>query len=96
MRVTVIGQGYVGLTVAIGAAEVGHDVVGLDLDKELIENLLKGITFIPGITEKSIKKLALSIAFQSLEETINMEIINWDKNMVYDERAVSVKEHNYN
>jgi UDP-N-acetyl-D-glucosamine dehydrogenase len=57
MRVTVIGQGYVGLTVAIGAAEVGHDVVGLDLDKELIENLLKGITFIPGITEKSIKKL---------------------------------------
>ena len=48
------------------------------------------------VEEKAIKKLALSIAFQSLEETINMEIINWDKNMIYDERAVSVKEHNYN
>ena len=47
------------------------------------------------IDEKDIKKLALSIRFQPLEETINQEIINWDKQYIYDVRNQSVKEHNY-
>jgi hypothetical protein len=46
------------------------------------------------VTEMSIKKLALSIEFQALEETINMEIINHMENE-YDMRSKSVKEHNY-
>ena len=32
MRVAIIGQGYVGLTIAIGAAGVGHSVVGFDVN----------------------------------------------------------------
>ena len=31
MRVAVIGQGYVGLTISVGALSAGHDVVGVDL-----------------------------------------------------------------
>jgi UDP-glucose 6-dehydrogenase len=31
MNLSVIGQGYVGLTVAISAAENGHMAIGLDL-----------------------------------------------------------------
>ena len=47
------------------------------------------------VTEKSIKKLALSIRFQPLEETINMEIINYNNMTIYDDRLENVKEHNY-
>jgi UDP-N-acetyl-D-glucosamine dehydrogenase len=32
-RVTIIGQGYVGLPLAVEAAEAGHEVVGLDIDE---------------------------------------------------------------
>ncbi len=47
------------------------------------------------VDEKDIKKLALSIRFQPLEETINQEIINYDNQIIYDERVQRVKEHNY-
>jgi hypothetical protein len=47
------------------------------------------------IDEKEIKKNALSIRFQPLEETINQEIINYNNEIIYDNRAESVKLHNY-
>ena len=47
------------------------------------------------IDEKEIKKMALSIRFQPLEETINQEIINYNNETIYDERSQSVKVHNY-
>ncbi len=47
------------------------------------------------VDEKDIKKLALSIRFQPLEETINQEIINYNNETIYDERSKSVKIHNY-
>ena len=57
MKVTVIGQGYVGLNLAIGAARAGFNVTGLDIDKNLVLDLLEGKTVIPGITQRTIKKL---------------------------------------
>jgi len=44
MQVTVIGQGYVGLPLAIAACRAGHQVVGLDTDVHKIEQLSKGIS----------------------------------------------------
>ncbi|MDP9387001.1 MAG: nucleotide sugar dehydrogenase [Actinomycetota bacterium] len=38
-RVVVVGQGYVGLPVAMRAVEVGHDVVGYDVDDERVKRL---------------------------------------------------------
>ena len=38
MKVAIIGQGYVGLNIAIAAASNGHKVIGLDKDAELIKN----------------------------------------------------------
>ena len=46
MKLAVIGQGYVGLTLSIGAANAGHKVVGLDINKDLINKLLRGSSFI--------------------------------------------------
>ena len=57
MNVSVIGQGYVGLTISIGAANAGHEVVGFDINDKLIQNLLEGNTFVPGISKDEILNL---------------------------------------
>ncbi len=43
MKVTVFGIGYVGLVQAAVLAEVGHDVVCVDVDQNKVDNLKKGI-----------------------------------------------------
>lgn len=48
-RVAVLGQGYVGLPLAIRAVEVGFDVVGFDVDKTRIDALRKAETFIDDV-----------------------------------------------
>ena len=42
MKITVIGTGYVGLVTGACFAEVGHDVVCLDIDKDKIDRLNRG------------------------------------------------------
>ena len=54
MRVAIIGQGYVGLTIAIGAAGAGHEVMGLDLNSELVSQLNSGISHIEGISDSAL------------------------------------------
>ena len=39
MKVSIIGQGYVGLTLAVTAAKSGYEVVGFDVNKDLIKDL---------------------------------------------------------
>ena len=65
-------------------------IISLLLDNELTISILN-----ENMDEKYIKKLALSIKFQPLEETINQEIINWNNKLIYDDRSNNVKEHNY-
>ncbi|GGW72850.1 UDP-glucose dehydrogenase family protein [Alteromonas halophila] len=52
MKVTVFGVGYVGLVQAAVFAEVGHDVVCVDVDENKIDDLKNGIIpiFEPGLT----------------------------------------------
>jgi UDPglucose 6-dehydrogenase len=52
MKVTVFGIGYVGLVQAAVLAEVGHDVMCIDVDETKVENLKKGNIPIyePGLT----------------------------------------------
>ncbi len=55
MRVAIIGQGYVGLTIAVGAAGVGHEVIGFDVNKELVSQLNSGVSHIEGISDSALK-----------------------------------------
>ena len=52
MKVSVIGQGYVGLTIAMGAAAVGHRVIGLDVNEKLISQLSQGNSYVPGVNKE--------------------------------------------
>jgi len=54
MRVAVIGQGYVGLTISMGAVSAGHDVVGIDLSEALVRELSLGKSHIEGIADSDI------------------------------------------
>lgn len=58
-NLVVIGQGYVGLPMALRAAEVGHKVLGLDLNASVIDALNAGISHIGDISND---ELAAGIA----------------------------------
>lgn len=51
MRVAIIGQGYVGLTIAVGATRAGHTVLGFDDNKSLVAKLNAGTSHIEGIKD---------------------------------------------
>lgn len=57
MKVTIVGQGYVGQSIAVAASESGHEVVGFDINADLISDLNEGNSFVPGIEKKVILDL---------------------------------------
>jgi len=54
MRVAIIGQGYVGLTIAVGAAGAGHNVVGFEVNEGLAAALNSGVSHIEGISDNTL------------------------------------------
>jgi len=48
-RLVVVGQGYVGLPLALRAVEVGFDVVGYDADPERVKRLAAGSSYVEDI-----------------------------------------------
>lgn len=54
-KVVIVGLGYVGLPLAIRAAEVGHQVVGVDLDVSKIESLRQGVSYVGDVSETRLK-----------------------------------------
>jgi len=65
MKICVVGTGYVGLVSAVCFSEIGHEVVGVDKDKEKIEKLKKGVTpifekYLEPLLKKNLKNKKLS------------------------------------
>ena len=56
MKLTIIGQGYVGLTISAFAGEF-YEVVGFDLNPAVVEHLNEGVSHIEGVDSLSIVKL---------------------------------------
>ena len=78
MRVAIIGQGYVGLTIAAGAMSAGHVVFGIDKNEKLVTNLNTGISHIEGISSSLIAegiKSGSYIASSRFETVLDAEIV---------------------
>jgi len=65
MRVAIMGQGYVGLTIAVGAAGAGHSVVGFDVNDGLVTALNAGTSHIEGITDASLSGFITKSAYKA-------------------------------
>jgi UDP-N-acetyl-D-glucosamine dehydrogenase len=59
-RVTVLGQGYVGLSLSCAAAGTGSSLVGIDVDDDRIEELSGGHLTVPGVNEEAFSTLVAS------------------------------------
>ena len=56
MKIGIIGQGYVGLTISAFAAE-SYDVIGYDLNSSVVANLNRGISHIEGVQSSTLERL---------------------------------------
>ena len=65
MRVAIIGQGYVGLTIAVGAAGAGHKVIGYDVNDQLVAALNAGTSHIEGISDIALSSLIRTGAYRA-------------------------------
>ena len=54
-RVAVLGQGYVGLVVAMRASEAGFDVVGLEVDERRVESLRAGRSYVEDVSDETLQ-----------------------------------------
>lgn len=65
MKICVVGTGYVGLVSCACFADLGNDVIGVDVDQAKVENLRKGILpiFEPGVKELVDRHLGKRLRF---------------------------------
>jgi UDP-N-acetyl-D-mannosaminuronic acid dehydrogenase/UDP-N-acetyl-D-glucosamine dehydrogenase len=59
-KLVVMGQGYVGIPLAMRAVEAGFQVVGFDVDKTRIDCLARGETFIEDVTDSDVMEALLT------------------------------------
>jgi UDP-N-acetyl-D-glucosamine dehydrogenase len=57
MKVCIVGQGYVGLPLAVNCCSVGYEVFGLDSDISKIKNLAIGKSVIEDVSDTSLKQI---------------------------------------
>jgi UDP-N-acetyl-D-glucosamine dehydrogenase len=65
MRVAVIGQGYVGLTISSGAISAGFEVIGIDKNQRVVQGLNSGKSHIEGISDSQIARAISSGKFKA-------------------------------
>ena len=82
MRMTVIGTGYLGATHAACMAELGHSVLGVDVDKHKIDSLSQGkVPFfepgLPAVLKQNIeaKRLSFSTDYAAAAEFANVHFL---------------------
>jgi nucleotide sugar dehydrogenase len=65
LRVIVVGQGYVGLPLAVAAANAGHRVVGVDHDARRVDALNRGASPVGDISDDDLRAVVSSGAYSA-------------------------------
>jgi UDPglucose 6-dehydrogenase len=72
MRISIIGSGYVGTTVAACLADLGHDVVTIDIDESVVDAINAGD---PAIHEPGLDDLVAQHAGDRLRATTDYSVV---------------------
>ncbi|MFI1965581.1 nucleotide sugar dehydrogenase [Streptomyces pathocidini] len=72
MHVVVAGQGYVGLPLAVRAAEMGHRVVGYDVDRHRVQQIAAGGSHVEDVASVRIRAVLDSGAYSVTAEAAEL------------------------
>ena len=73
-KVAIIGLGYVGLPLAVGFAQKGFEVIGIDADKKRVSQIQKGLSYILDVRLQDLKacvqrkKLRATSSYQAIRK----------------------------
>jgi UDP-N-acetyl-D-glucosamine dehydrogenase len=67
-RLVVVGQGYVGLPLALRAVEVGFEVVGFDVDTERVKRLAAGTSYVEDVSDERLRAALASGRYEATAE----------------------------
>jgi len=70
--VGILGLGYVGLPLSISFSEAGFKVIGFDIDRQKVEMLMNGVSFIEHINSNSIEKI-IQLGFEATCDITKVE-----------------------
>jgi len=75
-KVAVIGLGYVGLPSALEIAKAGFSVFGIDIDKERVNLVNKGESYIDDVESEELKKIVNSRKLKALSNYVPLKECN--------------------
>jgi UDP-N-acetyl-D-glucosamine dehydrogenase len=68
MKVSIIGQGYVGLPLAISCAQAGYQVTGIDLNEEKVSQLNKYQSIVEDVSNAELKDVSESGKYKATSD----------------------------
>jgi nucleotide sugar dehydrogenase len=71
--VLIVGQGYVGLPLALRAVEAGYDVVGFDVDEHRIKALAAGTSYVDDIADVDVAVAAATGRYRAVASLDGLE-----------------------
>jgi len=70
MKVSIIGQGYVGLPLAISCAQSGYQVIGIDLNEEKVSQLNKYQSIVEDVSDAELKAVSESGKYKATSDYV--------------------------
>jgi UDP-N-acetyl-D-glucosamine dehydrogenase len=72
-HVLVVGQGYVGLPLAMRAVETGHDVVGFDVDEVRVDGLMAGSSHVADVGDTDVRAALETDRYRATDDPSSLE-----------------------
>jgi UDP-N-acetyl-D-glucosamine dehydrogenase len=76
-KVVVVGQGYVGLPLAMRAVEIGFDVVGLDRDTDKVKQLAGGRSYIEDVDDDRLGRALATDRYRPTDSAADAEAFDY-------------------
>jgi len=70
MRIAIIGQGYVGLPLAISCAQAGFEVTGIDLNEEKVSQLNSYQSVVEDVSSSELKNVSVSGKYRATSKYV--------------------------